>query len=149
MKEIFLVEDSNADAESVQRALKSLGVVNPVRRLINGPEAMVHLNRAEKISATTPAIPSVLLLDLKLPGMTGFEILERIQHRPAFAKILRVVFSQLDDTNSIKRAYSLGAQSFLTKPLNQSELTELIASFPGYWSLAAKPARSHPQLVRD
>lgn len=111
MKEILLVEDSDSDAESVHRALKSVGVANPVRRLLNGPEAMGHLTHAEKMCAITPAIPAVLLLDLKLPGMSGFEILERIQHRAAFSKMLRIVFSHLDDTNSIKRAYGLGAQS--------------------------------------
>src|SRR5438132_5360202 len=122
MKEILLVEDSDIDAESVQRALKSVGVANPVRRLLNGAEALAHLNHAEKMSALTPAIPSVLLLDLKLPGMSGFEVLQRLRDRPAFAKTLRIVFSHLDDTNSIKRAYGLGAHSFLTKPVNETEL---------------------------
>src|SRR2546423_14172053 len=146
MKEILLVEDSDADAESVQRALRSVGVANSVRRLLNGAEAMGHLSYAEKMSAITPAIPSVLLLDIKLPGMSGFEILERIQHRLAFGKMLRIAFSHLDDTNSIKRAYALGAHTFLTKPLNQSELIELIATFPGYWSLNVRPRRANPQM---
>ena len=146
MKEILLVEDSDADAEPVPRILKTVGVVNPVRRLLNGVEAMAHLNHAEKMSAIMPSIPSVLLVDLKLPGISGFEILQRIQHRPAFSKMLRVVLSHLADTHSIKRAYGLGAQSFLTKPLNELDLAELIASFPGYWSLMARPAKVAPQI---
>ena len=82
MKEILLVEDSDADADAAQYALKSVGIANPLRRFVNGAEAMAHLNHAEKISAITPALPSVLLVDIKLPGMSGFEILEAIQHRP-------------------------------------------------------------------
>ena len=148
MKEILLVEDSDADAEAAQYAPKSVGIANPLRRFVNGAEAMAHLNHAEKISAITPALPSVLLVDIKLPGMSGFEILEAIQHRPAFAKILRIVFSHLDDTNSIKRAYRSGAHSFLTKPVRQAELSELITAFPGYWSLLGNLEKVPQQFSR-
>ena len=136
MKEILLVEDSDQDAESVGRALRLFGVVNPVRRLHDGVEAMGYLVRAEKVAAVGPALPSVLLLDIRLPGLSGFEILEYLQNRPAFAATLKIVLSNIEDIHSIKHAYALGAQSFLTKPINQSELGNLVGAFPAYWLLS-------------
>lgn len=110
MKEILLVEDSDQDAERVWPALRGFGVVNAVRRLHDGVQAMEYLLRAEAIAAVGPPLPSILLLDIRLPGMTGFEILEFLQNRPAFAAMLKIVLSQIGDTPSINRAYALGAQ---------------------------------------
>src|SRR5436305_13155852 len=133
MKEILLVEDSDQDAESVGRALRLCGVVNPVRRLRDGVEAIAYLVRAEELAPIGPSLPSVLLLDLKLPGLSGFEILKHLQSCPAFAATIKIVLSHIEDIHSIKHAYALGAQSFLTKPVNQTELAELVAAFPASW----------------
>ena len=134
MKEILLVEDLDSDAELIQTALKVAGAANPVRRLINGEQAMAYLIQAEEAAAIGPPVPSILLLDLKLPGISGFEILERLRDRQAFAKMLRIVFSQFGDSNSIRRAYSLGAHSFLSKPVQSADLRGLFEMFPGYWT---------------
>jgi CheY-like chemotaxis protein len=120
-------------------------ISNPVRRFNNGSEAMAYLSHAAVAAAIGPAVPSIILLDIKLPGNSGFEILKYIKTCPAFDKSLKIVLSQLDDTRSIKEAYALGANSFLTKPLKQSELADLIVTFPGYWLIAGKPGTgTHP-----
>src|SRR5205823_4806443 len=99
-------------------------------------------------------VPSILLLDLKLPGMNGFEILQWLQDRTEFAKTLRVVLSQLDHLDNIKKAYALGAQSFLSKPVSQEDLHELITVFPAYWLLATHgrkdtvTAKTHASALR-
>jgi len=133
MKEILLVEDSQPDAELVRRALKGVGVTNPIRWLGDGAEALRWLQDAE-LSVIDSSVPAVLVLDLKLPGVSGFTILEQIQERPAFRQMLRVVLSNLDDLESIRQAYRRGAHSFLTKPVQTAHLRELVATFPGYWS---------------
>jgi CheY-like chemotaxis protein len=135
MKGILLIEDSDQDAESVEHAFRLFGIVNPVLRLRDGVEALEYLVQAEKVAAVGPPVPSVLLLDLRLPGVTGFEILDFLQNRPAFAATLKIVLSQVEDLHSIKRAYALGAQSFLCKPIHQSDLNNLIISFPTHWLL--------------
>ena len=140
MKEILLVEDSDTDAQAVERALRALGVVNSIRRLRHGVEAMDYLVQAEQIAAVGPPLPSVLLLDVGLPGISGFQILNYLQTRPAFAAPLKLVISQIGDISSIKQAYALGAQSFLTKPINQTELRELITGFPSHWLVRTKPS---------
>jgi CheY-like chemotaxis protein len=147
MKEILLVEDSDQDAEAVGLAFRRFGVVNPVRRLRDGPEALGYLIRAEEVAAIGPPLPSVLLLDIRLPGLSGFEILEYVQTRRAFAPALKIVLSQLEDIHSIKHGYALGAHSFLTKPITQSELGNLVEAFPTYWLLSAALNRTTPALT--
>src|SRR5438045_3339438 len=136
MKEILLVEDTDADAQLVERTLKRVGVANRLRRLRNGVEGVAYLEQAAAIAAIGASIPSILLLDLKMPLMTGFEVLERLQGRPEFAKMLRLVLSQIDDNRSLQRAYTLGADSFLIKPVTDADLRAVIEAFPGYWSFS-------------
>jgi CheY-like chemotaxis protein len=147
MREILLVEDLDSDAALVLRGFRRLRIANPVRHLRDGLEALTFLSNAEKTAAQGTPLPAVLLLDLKLPGMTGFDILERIRERPGLRGILRIVLSQIDDTRRMRRAYDLGADSYLLKPFREDDLLELIAAFPGYWkftemvpSAANKPA---------
>jgi CheY-like chemotaxis protein len=140
MKEILLVEDSPTDADFVQRSLKAVGVINPVRWICDGSEAMAYLQQVEVTAAIAPTIPSILFLDLKLPGRNGFEILQHLQNRPVFDKMLCVALSQLTDLRSIKRAYEYGAYSFLSKPIQLVDLRELIRAFPGYWAFGVRPA---------
>ena len=136
MHDLLLIEDSDSDAEMVKRALRQARVRNPVIRLIDGFRAMEHITRIEQAFETgTPSAPSVLLLDLKLPGTSGFEILAEIKNRTSFSKTLKVVFSDLQSTEEIKRAYAAGAHSFLTKPVHPQDLRELILTFPDYWLL--------------
>ena len=137
MKEILLVEDTDEDARLVERALQRAGVANPVRRLRNGVEAVDYLDNAATAAIGAP-VPSILLLDLRMPLMTGFEVLESLQGRAEFAKMLRVVLSQLDDNRSLQRAYTLGAHSFLIKPVGDADLRGVIEAFPGYWSFSGK-----------
>ena len=138
MKDILLVEDSELDAQLVLRALKRHRIANPVRLVRDGLEAMNYLRQTEKVAAIGPALPGVLLLDLRLPGMSGYEILECIQEQAQCARMLRVVLSQLGEVQMIKRAYELGADSYLVKPLCEDDLLDLIAAFPGYWAFCSR-----------
>src|SRR4051812_20592306 len=111
MREILLVEDSDADAEFIRRALKTAKVVNPVRHARDGAEAMSGLRDLERRAAGDPAvIPCVLLLDLNLPSVNGFEILTHLQGRAAFSTMLKVMVSDSSDMARIRKAYALGAQ---------------------------------------
>src|SRR5258706_5055575 len=141
MKEILLVEDTDRDAEIIQAGLKLAGVANPVRRLADGTEAIVYLNHMEAAAAIGPPT-AIILLDLQLPGVSGFEILQHLQLRRSLARTLRIVLSHFGDTESLKRAYSLGAHSFLSKPMQQADLLELFAFFPGYWLFTVNPAKN-------
>lgn len=131
-REILLVEDSDSDARLIQRALLIAGVANHVRHIANGRQAMFYLRG---LIEDCKLLPSVLLLDLKLPSMNGFEILSWIQQQDAFSKTLRVVLTELNFISNVRKAYALGAHSFLGKPIGQEDLHELITVFPEYWVL--------------
>jgi len=138
MHEIVIVEDSESDAQVLERTLSTAGVTNPVRYFRNGTEALFFLQEAERNAAQgLPTTPAVLFLDLKLPGASGLEILAAVRNRAAFAGTLRIVLTQFGDFHSIKKAYVQGADSFLSKPIKQEELAELIVVFPRYWLLSS------------
>src|SRR5258706_3613832 len=130
MHEILLVEDSDEDAELLGCALKAGGIRNPVRRISNGTEAMTFLNTRE---ARREPLPSILFLDLKLPGKPGFEILAEIQTRSNFSNVLRIVMSHLRTPERMKRAHDLGAHTFFAKPISRTDLEELMQMYPEYW----------------
>jgi two-component system response regulator len=138
MNGILLVEDSDSDASLVQRAFRLAGIKRELQRICDGADALDYLQRAETGSGNPAPIPSVLLLDLNLPRLGGIEILEWLRGRQAFDKMLRIVLSQIDDIQTIKNAYAAGAHSYLTKPLHQSEVNDLVASFPVYFSFFAR-----------
>src|SRR3954470_22167856 len=130
MREILLVEDSDFDAELLVRMLKAARVANPVRHLRDGMEALQFLKQRENSSPVAEAdMPAVLLLDLKLPRAHGFEILGYLEMCSAFDQMLKVVVSDLQRLQDIRTAYAMGAQSFLGKPVNQEDLTNLIARY--------------------
>ena len=85
----------------------------------------------------------VIFLDIKLPGMNGFEFLEWLKDHSEFNDLLVVAVSGVDDLPSVQRAYSLGADSFLSKPCRTLDLENLMQWFPGYWE------RSMPAFSRD
>jgi len=134
MQDILLIEDSESDARLFQRTLTLAGVQNRVRCFTTGNEALAGLAEVESNGrALGQPFRSVIMIDLRLPDISGFDILVWLDQREFFASSLRVVLSQLDDIPSVRRAYELGANSFLIKPAKQEDLDELIKVFPGYW----------------
>jgi CheY-like chemotaxis protein len=141
MKEILLIEDTESDALLLERTLRSGGIANPLRRVATATDALLFLNAKERVlKSGDQSELSVILLDLKLPDRSGLDILALLQVRKTFSNTLKVVVSQLEDMELIKRAYSLGADSFIVKPPHQQDIRELIRAFPEHWDLADSSA---------
>ena len=145
-REILLIEDSDSDARLIQRALLIAGVANRVRHITNGTQAVLYLK--DVIETPGKALPSVLFIDLKLPSMNGFEILSWIQQQDAFSKTLRVVLTELNYIANVRKAYALGAHSFLGKPIGQEDLHELITVFPEYWVVTPSSVMPYEPSMR-
>jgi two-component system response regulator len=151
MKEILLIEDTESDALLLERTLRTVGIANPVRRVATATDALLFLNAKERVlKSGDQSELSVILLDLKLPDKSGLDILALLQVRKTFSNTLKVVVSQLEDMEMIKRAYSLGADSFIVKPPHQQDIRELIRAFPEHWDLVdstapAAASSSQPQ----
>jgi len=136
MHEILLVEDCDTDAELLERALRAAEVTNPIRRFVDGGQALAYFKeQANNSFAGESEPPSILLLDLKLPRASGFEILAYLQGSWSLRHMLKIIVSELDNLESIRRAYALGAGSFISKPVHQQDLRALIKAYPEYWEV--------------
>ncbi len=124
---ILLAEDFEADALIVQRLLKKAGVANPILVVPDGGEAIAYLNNDGPFRDRQKfPLPGVLLLDLKLPNKTGFEVLEWCRVQPHLKDLFIVVLSGHYDVRDVKEAYHLGAHTFLAKPANQGDILNAI-----------------------
>lgn len=135
---ILIIEDFVDDAEDLRNVLKQAGVGNPtevVHSVTDATTYLTYLSRCDNPDRHPPV--RVILLDLKLPGLNGFQFLEWLRIHPELGDILVIVVSGLDDLTSIRRAYALGADSFLTKPCTLAELENIIRSYPEYWERSA------------
>ena len=133
---ILIVDDSSDDVLLLKRAFKKTGVANPIHCVKSGREAIAYLKGVAPFEdrGKNP-IPSVILLDLQMPDGDGFEVLQWVRNKFPNGGLLIVVLTRVEELRKINRAYSLGANSFLTKPGNPEELQELIRIFSGYWLL--------------
>src|SRR4051812_24232902 len=137
MHEILLIEDSDTDAELLERAVRAVEVTNPIRRFVDGGQALAYFKEQHKNSSGGELEnPPILLLDLKLPRASGFEILAYLQASWFFRHILKIVVSELDNLENVRSAYALGAGSFISKPAHQQDLRDLIKAYPEYWETA-------------
>jgi CheY-like chemotaxis protein len=142
---ILLVDDSEEDSLLLKHELERAGLANPLFFLSNGAEAIAYLAGQGRFQNRTQyPVPSVLLLDLKMPGLDGFDVLSWIGKRPELKRLLIVVLSGSADVKQVTRAYELGANSYLTKPANPLDLANLANFFRGYWTISNRspnPAR--------
>ena len=135
---ILIVEDSVDDATKLRRELNRAGLCNPCYVVNNGTEALRYLTgQGHYADRNEYPMPRVILLDLKMPELDGFELLRRLKTMPALGDALIIAVSGLDDLESIRRAYGLGARSFLAKPCQAVDVKNLIQGFPNYWSRTA------------
>lgn len=118
----------------LKRVPERVGVLNPIRILGSGEEAMRYLEgRAPYADRQEWPLPSVIILDLKMPGIDGFQFLEWCKAHEHCRETMLVILSGHGDTTTIRRGYELGAQSFLTKPCRAIDLENLIRIYPKYW----------------
>jgi CheY-like chemotaxis protein len=125
-----MVDDSRDGVALLLRAFKQAGVANPVEICNNADEAIAYLQ--------THQLPALMLLDLHMPEKDGFYVLSRLKTEPAFRELKIIVLTASSNLADINRAYDMGANSFLTKPLDFDEFREMVSAFKEYW-LVRKP----------
>ena len=115
---ILVVEDAETDALLIRRTLSKAGVPNPRYFVQSGEDAISFLRGVGPYSdRNTFPLPAVVLLDLKLPGIDGFEVLQWIRKNPDFSELRVIVLTTSEKMRDVTKAYRLGANSFLVKPL--------------------------------
>ena len=144
---ILLAEDGENDVLMFQRAFRDFGVESVVQVVSDGEQAIEYLKGEGKYAnrAEYP-LPTLLLLDLKMPRKNGFEVLEWVRHEPGLRGLLIVVLTTSERIADINRAYQLGANSFLTKPLDLNEFRVMVESLRTYWlAFNRPPATERPK----
>jgi CheY-like chemotaxis protein len=124
---ILLVEDCAEDASLVQVAFKKWGINNPIRVVPDGEQAVDYLaGNGGFADRRQHPLPCLAILDLKLPTMSGFEVLQWIRSRPGLENLPVVVLSGTKNLSDFDQAHKLGANACVVKSLDLSELYELI-----------------------
>ena len=124
---ILIVDDNPDDATLAQRAFERVNPHCSVITVASGPALVKHLEEVDA-SKSAASIPSLILLDLKMPEMDGFAILKWMAKYPHLASVPVIVLSTFDDLHHVRQAYSLGARSYLLKPINTEPLRDALQS---------------------
>jgi len=129
---ILLVEDREDDILLIRKAFERAGISNPMQVVHDGEEAISYLAGERKFSnrAEYP-LPWLILLDLKMPKVDGFEVLKWIRKQPGFSRIVVIVLTSSEQIRDVNTAYQLGANSFMVKPLefeNAVQVSKLITT---------------------
>jgi DNA-binding response OmpR family regulator len=128
---VILVEDNPDDADLIIYAFRKAHVANPVEVISDGETAIRRL--AERAAAGDGEVPALILLDLKLPRRTGFEVLAWIRAEDRAKLWPVVVLTSSNQNGDVRRAYELGANSYLVKPVASEALLDMIRTLNRYW----------------
>lgn len=138
-REILLVEDSENDAELIVEALRSAGIKDRVVVARDGVEGRDYLESRRAQSAEARSELVVIFLDLKMPRISGLELLRIIREDPAWAKLPVVALTSSKETRDIEEAYRLGANAFVVKPIDFQELMECVRHLGRFWARINEP----------
>jgi CheY-like chemotaxis protein len=134
---ILLVEDQENDIQLIRRAFDKAQLPNPLQVVRNGDEAVAYLAGQKQFSNRVEfPLPKLVLLDLKMPGLDGFEVLKWIRSQPGLKSLIVVVLTSSDHIQDVNQAYSLGANSFMAKPMDFENIVELSRLLRDYWIMA-------------
>ena len=141
--EILIVEDTQQDLDLALRALRKAKLSNRIQVARDGGEALQFIfcegpHAGRKIQNG----PRVILLDIKLPKIDGFEVLQRIKSNPRTKSIPVVVLTSSQEQNDVVESYNLGVNSYIVKPVNFEHFSEAVQKLGMYWLLLNHP----PQL---
>jgi CheY-like chemotaxis protein len=131
---ILVVEDSPEDFETTERAFRRAGLRNRMLRCATGDEALDFLHRRGRYAdpSASPR-PSIILLDLNLPGTDGRDVLTEIKAAEALARIPVVVLTTSADHRDVSACYAAGANSYVQKPVDLDVFTQAIRRLSEYW----------------
>lgn len=144
-KLVLLIEDDVDDERLTLRALRKNNVINEVIVACDGQEAIDYLFRTGKFQDQGPgALPAVIILDLKLPKLSGLEVLRKIRESDSTKLIPVVVLTSSADPRQIEAAFQAGANSYVRKPDNASDYSETVLSVSMYWLILNETAQVVP-----
>jgi len=131
---ILHVEDDSNDALLFQHACRKAGMDVNLQVAADGEEALAYLKGADQFNnRETHPLPNLVVLDLKLPRVNGFDVLAWLRNENKLRRLPVIVLTSSSHQSDVKRAYDLGANSFLVKPLAFEALVDLAKGINQYW----------------
>jgi CheY-like chemotaxis protein len=131
---ILIVEDNPVDLDLTMRAFAARKIPNKIQVARDGEEALEFITRWEN----GDPVPVIILLDLNMPRVNGFEVLEKLKSHPEFKIIPVIVLTTSAETSDIKTAYLLGANSYIVKPVDFGRFLEVAGHLEIYWRILNK-----------
>jgi CheY-like chemotaxis protein len=131
---ILLVEDSEDNVFLVRHAMKRAGITARLEVVTSGQQAIEYLGGTNGYSDWHQfPLPSIVLLDLKMPGMSGFDVLKWVRQQPGLKALRVAILTSSDMPSEIKMAHDLGANVFLTKPVQLERLVQIMKTLDEHW----------------
>lgn len=136
---IVMVEDDEGHARLIEKNIRRAGVNNEIVPFTNGTEALAYLLGADGSGKVSAGRHLLILLDLNLPDMTGVDILEKVKANQHTKPAPVVVLTTTDDAREIQRCYDLGANVYITKPVNYEGFANAIRQLGLFFSVMQVP----------
>lgn len=131
---VLVVDNNPDDAHFTALALQRVGVITPVQTVSDAEQAFYYLSgQGEFANAESRPMPVLVLLDLKLPGNTGLELLSWLRRQPVLKRLPVIVLTASRDLARMNRAYELGCNSYLVKPTSFNALVVMMQGLVQYW----------------
>ena len=139
LKPILLVEDDKRDLELTLVALERSQLANDVIVLRDGAQALDYLKREGEHAGRAEGNPAVILLDLKLPKVTGLEVLQEVRGDAALRSIPVVMLTSSQEESDVLRSYELGVNAYVVKPVAFDRIVSAIAELGVFWAVLNEP----------
>ena len=148
LKPILLVEDDKRDLELTLIALERSQLANDVVIMRDGAQALDYLRREGEYAGRAEGNPAVVLLDLKLPKVTGLEVLEAVRGDPALGSIPIVMLTSSQEEADVVKSYQLGVNAYVVKPVAFDHFVSAIADLGIFWAVLNEPPPGSLRAVR-
>jgi CheY-like chemotaxis protein len=136
---IVMIEDDEGHARLIEKNIRRAGVNNEILPFANGTDALKFLLGADGSGNASAGRQQLILLDLNLPDMTGIDILEKLKANQHTKRSPIVVLTTTDDAREIQRCYDLGANVYITKPVNYEGFANAIRQLGLFFSVMQVP----------
>jgi CheY-like chemotaxis protein len=136
---IIMIEDDEGHATLIERNIRRAGVSNEIVKFASGTPALDYLIGGGGKPGVKNGKPYMVLLDLNLPDMSGVDILKKLKETPKTERIPVIVLTTTDDKNEIQRCYDLGANVYVTKPVNYENFANAIRQLGLFFSVVQVP----------
>ena len=146
LKRILLAEDSTNDAELTLAALAEHRLANQVDVVRDGAEALDYLYHRGKYASRGRSNPALVLLDLKMPKVTGLEVLQQIKSDPALKMMPVVMLTSSREEGDLLRSYRLGVNAYVVKPVDFTDFVDAVRQIGAFWAVVneAPPTTASP-----